>query len=103
MIVFIAFGKTFLIPRHHLLRYVVKNRTFWPSEGLLDLQGDKFNSDRAVGDKISLVLICSFSSIGLIGDNPYWSSTKNSFELIELSRVNKVSLVRFLPVGILDQ
>ena len=26
-------------------------------------------------------------------DDPYWTSTKNSLELIELSSINKVSLV----------
>jgi hypothetical protein len=28
-----------------------------------------------------------------IRDNPYWNSRKNSLELIELSGINKVSLV----------
>ena len=28
-----------------------------------------------------------------IGDDPYWTSKKNSLELIELSSINKVSLV----------
>jgi hypothetical protein len=30
---------------------------------------------------------------GLIRDDPYWTSRKNSLELIELSSINKVSLV----------
>ena len=30
---------------------------------------------------------------GSINDDPYWTSRKNSLELIELSSVNKVSLV----------
>ena len=29
----------------------------------------------------------------LIRDDPYWTSRKNSLELIELSSINKVSLV----------
>ena len=29
----------------------------------------------------------------MIGDDPYWTSLKNSSELIELSSINKVSLV----------
>ena len=33
----------------------------------------------------------------------YWTSRKNSLELIELSIINKVSLVRFPPVVTLDQ
>ena len=30
---------------------------------------------------------------GSIRDDPYWTSRKNSLELIELSSINKVSLV----------
>ena len=30
---------------------------------------------------------------GSIGDGPYWTSWENSLELIELSGINKVSLV----------
>ena len=30
---------------------------------------------------------------GPLGDDPYWTSRKNSLELIELSSINKVSLV----------
>ena len=33
------------------------------------------------------------SNTGLITDDPYWTSRKNSLELIELSSINKVSLV----------
>ena len=33
------------------------------------------------------------SSTGSIRDDPYWTSRKNSLELIELSSINKVSLV----------
>ena len=33
------------------------------------------------------------SNPGLIRDDPYWNSRKNSLELIELSSINKVSLV----------
>ena len=32
--------------------------------------------------------------MGSIRDNPYWTSRKNSLELIELSSINKVSLVQ---------
>jgi hypothetical protein len=42
-------------------------------------------------------LQCAAVSIGSntasIKDNPYWTSRKNSLELIELSSINKVSLV----------
>lgn len=34
-----------------------------------------------------LVQIFSFSKTGLIGDDPYWTSTENSFEMIELSSI----------------
>ena len=33
------------------------------------------------------------SNTGSIRDDPYWISRKNSLELIELSTINKVSLV----------
>jgi hypothetical protein len=33
------------------------------------------------------------SSTGSIRDDPYWTSRENSLELIELSSINKVSLV----------
>ena len=34
------------------------------------------------------------SNTGSIRDDPYWTSKKNSLELIELSSINKVSLVQ---------
>ena len=37
--------------------------------------------------------VSSCSKTGSIRDDPYWTSRKNSFELIELSSINKVSLV----------
>ena len=39
---------------------------------------------------VSLVLV---SYTGSIRDDPYWTSMKNSLELIELSSINIVSLV----------
>ena len=48
---------------------------------------EKFRTDRA---------ICSINKVskaGSIRDHPYWTSRKNSLELIELSSINKVSLV----------
>ena len=39
--------------------------------------------------KVVLVLL----NIESIRDDPYWTSRKNSSELIELSSINKVSLV----------
>ena len=35
----------------------------------------------------------SFLLSNYMGDDPYWTSRKNSLELIELSSTNKVSLV----------
>ena len=35
----------------------------------------------------------SCGNTGTIRDDPYWTSRKNSLELIELSSINKVSLV----------
>jgi hypothetical protein len=37
--------------------------------------------------------ISSCSNTGSIRDDPYWTSRKNSLELLKLSSVNKVSLV----------
>ena len=44
-------------------------------------------------NKVSLVKVFSCSNTGSIRDDPYWTSRKNSLELIELSSINKVSLV----------
>jgi hypothetical protein len=44
-------------------------------------------------NKVSLVEVSSCSNTGSIRDDPYWTSRKNSLELIELSSINKVSLV----------
>ena len=40
-----------------------------------------------------LCLLSFCSNTGSIRDDPYWTSRKNSLELIELSSINKVSLV----------
>ena len=39
------------------------------------------------------VLVSSCSNTGSIRDDSYWTSRKNSVELIKLSSINKVSLV----------
>jgi hypothetical protein len=44
-------------------------------------------------NKVSLVSVSSCSNTGSIRDDPYWTSRANSLELIELSSINKVSLV----------
>ena len=44
-------------------------------------------------NKVSLVKVFSCGNTGSIRDDPYWISRKNSLELIELSSINKVSLV----------
>ena len=46
-----------------------------------------------LGRTVSLVQASSCSNNGSIRDDPYWNSTKNSLELIEISSINKVSLV----------
>ena len=43
--------------------------------------------------KVCLASVSCCSNTGSIRDDPYWTSRKNSFELIELSSINKVSLV----------
>ena len=44
-------------------------------------------------NKVSLVYVSSCSNTGSIRDDPYWTARKNSLEQIELSSINKVSLV----------
>ena len=39
-----------------------------------------------------------YSHPGSMREDPYWTSRKNSLELIELSSINKVSKFRFPPV-----
>ena len=39
-------------------------------------------------------MVSSCSNIGSVRDDPYWTSRKNSLELIELSSINKVSLTK---------
>ena len=45
------------------------------------------------GKKLVKAEVSSCCNTGSIRDDPYWTSRKNSLELIELSSVNKVSLV----------
>ncbi len=45
-------------------------------------------------NKVSSVKVSSCSKTGLIRDDPYWTSRKNSLELIELPSINKVSSVK---------
>ena len=42
---------------------------------------------------VSFEEVSSCSNTGSIRDDPYWTSRKNSLELIEPSSINKVSLV----------
>ena len=44
-------------------------------------------------NKVRLVWVPRFTNMGSIRDDPYWTARKNSLELIELSSINKVSLV----------
>ena len=44
-------------------------------------------------NKVTLVQVSFCSNIGSIRDDPYWTSRKNSLEIIELSSLSKVSLV----------
>ena len=60
------------------------------------LQGEQFRTDRAIQassiSKVSLGFhLCS--NTGSIRDDPYWTSREKSLELIDLSSINKVSLV----------
>ena len=43
--------------------------------------------------RVRLGQVSSCSNTGSIRDDPYWTSRENSLELIELSSINKVSLV----------
>ena len=44
-------------------------------------------------NEVSLIQVSSCSNTGSLRDDSYWTSRKNSLELIELSSVNKVGLV----------
>ena len=44
-------------------------------------------------NEVSLGQVSSCSNTESIRDDPYWTSRKNSLELIDLSSINKVSLV----------
>ncbi len=48
---------------------------------------------------MSSVLVFSCSNNGSIRDDSYWTSRKNSSELIELSSINELSLVRVSSCG----
>jgi hypothetical protein len=68
--------------------------SFWFFENVaLLLKCFKFNSAKQC--RISLAtLISSCSNTGSIRDDLYWTSKENILELIELSSINKVSLVK---------
>ena len=53
----------------------------------------KVRTDRTIYNKISLVQVSSCSNSGSIRGDPYWTSRKNSLELMELSSINKDSLI----------
>ena len=53
----------------------------------------KCKNNRNTQYKVSLVWVSSSSTTGSIRDDAYWIFRKNSLELIELSSINKVSLV----------
>ena len=44
--------------------------------------------------KVSLVLVFLCSNAGSTTYDPYWTSRKNSSEMLELSSINKVSVVK---------
>ena len=54
--------------------------------GLVELSSIHVNKD-------SVVYVSFCSNTGLITRDPYWTSRKSSYELIELSSRDKVSLV----------
>ena len=45
------------------------------------------------GMQFHMPIISFCSNTGSVGDDSYWTSRKNSLELIELSSINKISLV----------
>ena len=62
----------------------------------MNLQEGQFRTDTAIYcniNEVSLVQVSSCSNIGLIRDDFYWTSRKNSLEQIELSSINTVSSV----------
>ena len=52
---------------------------------------------------MTLVWVSYCSSTGSIRDDSYWTSRKNSLELIELFSINKVCLVWVAPAVTMDQ
>ena len=46
--------------------------------------------------KVYFSLVSSYSNTGSIRDDPFWTSRKNSLELIELSNINKLKLIQIL-------
>ena len=66
---------------------------------MLDPSGKEFRTDRATQYKQRyLFQVSSCSNTGSIRDDLYWTSRKNSLELIELSSVTKVTigLIQFI-------
>jgi hypothetical protein len=57
------------------------------------LSKDEVTSATEVGQGKISPTFSSATNTGTIKDDPYWTSRKNSLELIELSSINKVSLV----------
>ena len=54
---------------------------------------EKNSLELSIINDVGLVQVFICSNTGSIRDDPYWTSRKNSLELIELSSRNKVSLV----------
>jgi hypothetical protein len=50
-------------------------------------------SAKSVFNSYINIKLVQYSNIASIRDDPYWTPRKNSLELIELSSINKVSLV----------
>ena len=46
--------------------------------------------------KVYFSLVSSYSNTGSIRDDPYWTSRKNSLELVKLSNINKLKLIKIL-------
>ena len=63
------------------------------SRELQELKSMKSLDSNQVSNKDSRVQTSSCNNTGSIRDDLYWTSRKNSLELIELSSINKVSLV----------
>ena len=65
----------------------------WEQAVVMLHDGELPNEGFYLSHQVCLVSVSFCGNTGSIRDDPYWTSRKNSLELIDLSSINKVSLV----------